>query len=346
MDFMTPASPRPQRILVRATNWLGDTIMCLPALQRLRAEHPKAHIAVLGLPWLKDLYTGERFCDEVFAYPSPRGARAIEAKWRLAQHLRAQRFDTALLLQNAFEAAAFAVLCGIPNRIGYRRDARGWLLTNAVPMPAMKGVHERFYYLELLRRAGLIHEFPSDAPILLEHAAELRARGRAVLTAATIGVCPGAAFGSAKRWYPDRFAAVAAQLHRERGALIALFGTPEEATIAGEVERLLLAQSIPVRNFAARTSMGEFLSLAAACDLMLTNDSGAMHVAYAVGTPSVTVFGSTDHIGTGPVGPRARIVREPVDCAPCKLRECPIDHRCMTRVPSETVAQVALELLK
>ena len=325
------------RILVRATNWLGDAIMCLPALHALRAAWPNAHIAILGFPWLADLYGEESFCDELIPYPSGRGLKDIAAKFTLAKSLRG-RFDRAILFQNAFEAAAFVYAARVPERIGYNRDGRGLLLTSAIPVAVIG--HERFYYLELLRLAGLIPGYDIEAPIRLYNVVPRELGGR------VIGVSPGAAFGSAKRWDPDRFAAAAATIAVERGASVALFGSAAESDIAATVEADLKARGIAVVNYAGRTSLREFIELCAGCELMLTNDSGSMHVAYAVGTPSLTIFGSTDHIGTGPVGPRARIVRHPVHCSPCKLRECPIDHRCMTRISPELVALEALDLLK
>jgi len=323
------------RILVRATNWLGDAIMCLPALHALRSSYPQAHIAILGLPWMRDLYGRESFCDEVIDYPVERGAKNLAAKYALAKNLRG-RFDKALLLQSAFEAAAFAFAARIPNRTGYNRDGRSFLLTHPVSVPIIG--HERFYYLELLRLAGWIPGYDIDAPIRLHGVTRVKSR--------RIGVSPGAAFGSAKRWYPERFAEAAATVAIERDMSVALFGSASERDIVSVVEAALKARGVAVENFAGRTTLAEFIQLVASCELMLTNDSGAMHVAYAVGTPSLTIFGSTDHIGTGPVGINARIVREAVDCAPCKLRECPIDHRCMTRISAERVAREALDLLK
>jgi heptosyltransferase-2 len=340
-----------RHILVRATNWLGDAIMSLPALHALRQGFPKARVTILGLPWVKDLYGGESFADDFLVYPKGWKDGAWKAKRHLIAELRARNFDCAILLQNAFEAAAIVRLAGIPERIGYDRDGRGWLLTEAIETPAAHGAHERFYYLELLRRSGLIPAYNEDSPIALGRAAAARAQGLARLAAEniygpTIGVSPGAAFGSAKRWYPDRFAAVAAALAKERAASVILYGSLEEAPIVAQVEQHLRHAGIPVHNFAARTKLRDFVDLVAAMDLMLTNDSGAMHVAYSVATPSVTIFGPTDHIGTGPVGPHARLVREPVDCSPCKLRECPIDHRCMTRIHPDRVVNAALDLLR
>lgn len=322
------------RILVRATNWLGDAIMCLPALHALRQAHPSAAITILGHAWLSDLYGQESFCDATIAYPKTWGE-----KFALARQLRGQ-FDHAILLQNAFEAAAFTTVAGVPDRTGYNRDGRGLLLHRRIapPVPLSSIGHERFYYLELLKQSGWIEAYSPDAPIALNG---IQRNPRNV-----IGVSPGAAFGSAKRWFPERFAEAAAEVAQARNASVALFGSSSEAPIVSIVESGLRERGITVENYSGRTTLREFIQHVADCALMLTNDSGAMHVAYAVGTPSVTIFGSTDHIGTGPVGAHARIVREPVDCAPCKLRECPIDHRCMTRISATRVAREALVLLK
>ncbi|MGH9631518.1 MAG: glycosyltransferase family 9 protein, partial [Bryobacteraceae bacterium] len=156
----------------------------------------------------------------------------------------------------------------------------------------------------------------------------------------------GAAYGTAKRWLPERFAEAAASVGSELGADVALFGSAEERALCESIADLLRPQAGAVYNLAGRTSLREFIDLAAACLVFLTNDSGAMHIASALGVPTVAIFGATDHIATGPTGPLARIVREPVECSPCLLRECPIDHRCMTGVSSRRVAQTALDLLK
>lgn len=334
-----------KHVLVRATNWLGDAIMCLPALHALRGALPEARITILGLAWVKELYEGESFADDFIDYPKGWKKGAWRKKQALVGELRSRNFDAALLFQNAFEAAAIVRLAGIAERVGYDRDGRGWLLSEAVPVPELKGRHERFYYLELLRRAGVIDGYDTESPISLGRASKAREAGRARLEGAFVGVSPGAAFGSAKRWYADRFAEAAVEIAKARGTGVAVFGSPEESALAAEVARMIAAEGVRVENFAGRTKLREFIELAAAMELMLTNDSGAMHVAYAVGTPSVTVFGSTDHIGTGPVGAKARIVREAVECSPCKLRECPIDHRCMTKIEAKRVVDVALDLL-
>jgi len=159
-----------------------------------------------------------------------------------------------------------------------------------------------------------------------------------------IGVSPGAAYGDAKRWLPERFAETATAVAQARGAAVALFGSEAERPLCESVAGSVRSAGVPVHDFAGETTLRQFIDLASACRLFLTNDSGAMHIASALDVPTVTVFGATDETTTGPTGPLARIVREQVECAPCLLRECPIDHRCMTRVTSARVVKVALRL--
>jgi heptosyltransferase-2 len=334
------------KVLVRATNWLGDAVMSLPAIRAIRGIFPHAHIAVLARPWVADLYAREKAIDRVIPYPAGEG---WSGRRGLARRLRADRFDAAILLQNAFDAALIAWMAGIPERIGYNRDGRGWLLTRAiaVPEPGDLPRHERFYYLELLRRAGMMEHFPPSLDIRLDGASEARDAGRAHLAALgvsgpAIGISPGAAYGNAKRWLPERFAEAAAEL----GMPAIVCGSQSERPLCEEVARLLRERGAEAFNLAGQTSLREFIDLTAACRLVLTNDSGAMHVASGLGVPTVTVFGPTDDTTTGPTGELARVVREHAECSPCLLRECPIDHRCMTRVTSAGVASVARKLLE
>lgn len=336
--------PRNQtKILIRATNWVGDAVMSLPAIRAAREALPGAHLTVLARPSVADLYARERAIDGVMLYAGSRRQAAAE--------LRRESFDAALLLPNSFDAALVAWRARIPRRIGYRRDGRGWLLTEAIPPPEPGEIprHQRFYYLELLRRARIIHEYPPCADIRLDGRDRARAAGLAAFAVADIrepvvGVSPGAAYGDAKRWLGERFAEAAASVARAHAASVALFGSPAERPLCESIAGSIRAGGVPVRNFAGETTLRQFIDLAAACRIFLTNDSGAMHIASALGVPTVTVFGATDETTTGPTGAWARIVREQVECAPCLLRACPIDHRCMTRVSAERVAAVALRL--
>jgi heptosyltransferase-2 len=323
------------RVAVRATNWLGDAVMTLPALRAVRSIFPHAQVAVVARPAVAGIYARESAVDEVIVYSGSRS--------QCAAQLKEKRFDAAILFQNAFDAALLAWLARIPERIGYRRDGRGFLLTRAIAVPEAGEIprHERFYYLELLRRAGLMERFPECDAIRLDGIDAASSAGRARLAAMgiegpVIGISPGAAYGGAKRY--ERFAEVGQALSP---ANFLVFGSPSEQELCASVA----AQVPGARNLAGHTSLTEFIELAAACRVFLTNDSGAMHVASALGVPTVTVFGATDDTTTGPTGPLARIVREHTECAPCLLRECPIDHRCMTRISPERVAAAVREFL-
>ena len=340
-----------QHLLVRATNWIGDAVMSIPALREIRRSHPGWRITVLALPWVAGLYEGESFCDEVLIYQREGRHRGLCGRERLARDLRTRRFQRAILLQNAFDAAWLAWRAGVPERIGYDRDGRGWLLTDRVAVPATGDIpqHQRFYYLELLRRARLIQRMPDNTAARFGRIDELRQKGaaqwerRGMPGGSWIGVSPGAAFGSAKRWPAERFAAAAADLAAELGAGIAVFGSAAEAPLAEEVARRAGTPSVCL---AGQTSLAEYLQLASTCRLYLTNDSGSMHVAAALGVPTVAVFGATDEDATGPAAPWARIIRRYVECAPCMLRECPIaGHPCMDGVEIGMVVKESRALL-
>ncbi len=321
-------------ILIRATNWIGDAIMSLPALRTVRASFPAAHITVLARPWVADLYEGERAIDAVIP---------LEGRWQTIRRLRAGSFDLGILFPNSFDSALVLRLGGVKRIIGYARDARGFLLAQSIPLPRPGQIprHERFYYLELLRRAGLIASLPEVLEIRLDSLEEKRRRGREAFRAAgisepVVGVSPGAAYGGAKRWLPERFAEAAAQLAATMGGSVAAFGSASEKALCDSV-----AAQAKGRSFAGATSLRDFIDMVSACRVFLANDSGAMHIAAAAAVPSVTVFGPTDETATGPVSGTAVQLRHPVECAPCLRRECPIDHRCMTRVTAADVILAA-----
>jgi len=336
------------KILIRATNWIGDAIMALPALRAARQRHPEAHIGIVARPYVAEIYRDQQVSDELIPY-DPNGAhRGWNGRESLAAELRARKFDVALLLQNAFDAAWLAWRAQIPQRIGYARDARSLLLTHAikVPRPGEIPPHEKFYYLELLRRAGWLDQLHDDAHITLN--VPDAARHRALQTFLESGVRPhalriavgaGASYGSAKCWPPDRFAKAINALLSQHDADVILFGTPSEipvtSAIAAELQR-------PPINLTGKTTIADLPGLLSQCHLFLGNDSGAMHVAAAVGLPVVAIFGPTDPEGTSPVTPRAAIVQQKPYCSPCFLRRCPTDHRCMTAV---TPAMVEATLL-
>jgi heptosyltransferase-2 len=344
------------RILIRATNWLGDSVMSLPAVQQIRTRFPQAHLAVLAHPRVAGLYRKLSSVDEVIPYSAPPRRRDWHARWKAVRELRRHRFDAAILLQNAFDAAALVWLAGIPVRIGYDRAGRGILLSHAIAMPKRGEipVHQRYYYVELLRRAGLIQTLPDVPTIRLPGISALREAGEKRLNGARqhapdqlwIGVAPGVANGKAKQWIPERLAETAAIAAKDMGAQVAVFGLASERDLCERVAGLIRRKRVSAESFADQTSFEEFLEMAAACTIFLANDSGAMHLASALDVPTVAVFGPTDPLATGPAGRHWAIVREPADCSPCLLHECPIDHRCMTAVTAGRAASALLELVQ
>src|SRR6516162_1628237 len=295
------------KLLIRATNWVGDAIMALPALRLVRERFPEAHIAILALPYVAQIYDRQGIADELMVYDRKGEHSGMRGRSRLAAALRAKKFDTALLLQSAFDAAWIAWRGGIPERIGYDRDARGLLLTQAIPVPKRGEIpaHEKYYYLELLRRAGWLDKLPEIPEISLRVADEDSQRAEGKLRslgvragALRIAVAAGASYGSAKCWPPERFAEALNQMRRERDADVILFGTPAEAVVAAAIAGAL---GQPALDLTGKTQIGELPALLKCCSVFLGNDSGAMHVAASVGLPVVAVCGHTDPDGTAPV---------------------------------------------
>jgi heptosyltransferase-2 len=332
------------RIMVRATNWVGDAIMALPALRAIRQRHSDGKISIVARPYVADIYRDQQICDELIPYDPNSEHRGWSGREKLASDLRTRKFDVALLLQNAFDAAWLAWRAKIPQRIGYARDARRLLLTKAisVPKPGEIPPHEKFYYLELLRRAGWLDQLPDEPHITLRVPDAARRRATQTLLEAgarphalRIAVGAGASYGSAKCWPPDRFAKALNPLLTRTDTDVILFGTPGELPVSAAMAAEL--QRAPI-NLTGKTSIADLPALLSECHLFLGNDSGAMHVAAAVGLPVVGVFGPTDPEGTAPVTPRVTIVQQKPYCSPCFLRRCPTDHRCMTAVTPAMVA--------
>jgi heptosyltransferase-2 len=336
------------KILVRATNWVGDAVMSIPALEALRARWPEAEITVAGRDHVAGIYRGQPFADRVVELGEAGGGAPVAVE-RAAAVLRRERFDLGVVLPNSFASAWLMWRAGARERVGYARDARRWLLTRAIPVPGPGETppHECYYYLELLRRAGWLTDLPVVERVRLRVAPEAAARAEEKLNAVGAGgpriaLAPGASYGAAKCWPAERYAAVADRLAEESGAAILLLGTPAEREIG---ERIAHAMRHRPVNLVGQTSVAELPALLAACRLFLGNDSGAMHVAAAVGLPVAAVFGSTDPDGTAPLTPKRAIARHRVSCSPCFLRYCPVDHRCMTRIPVDEVYQITRELL-
>jgi len=343
------------KILVRSPNWVGDAVMAIPALEALRLSRPGDEISILARPAVAALFSGQPFADRILEYDFRALHRGWRGRERLIRTLRRERFDLAVILQNAFEAAWLAWRTGVPERVGYARDGRGFLLTKAIAVPKQGEIppHESLYYLELLRRAGLVKS-PGElreniAPIRLHVAesalesAEIALRHAGARAGAwRCAIAPGASYGAAKCWLPERFASLADRLISECDADVIFFGTPGEKEIVARICSIMKSRG--AISLAGETSMRDLAAFFSACSIFIGNDSGAMHVAAAAGLPVIGIFGSTDPEGTAPVTPQFSLIREVVSCSPCFLRRCPVDHRCMTRITADSVFSAAQHL--
>jgi len=338
------------KLLIRAPNWVGDAVMAIPALEIVRRMHADDEICVLARPVVAETLSGQPFLDRILQYDFRGRHRGWIGREKLIAELRKEKFDVAVLLQNAFEAAWLAWRAGIPERIGYARDARGPLLTKAIRIPQEGEIpkHESHYYLELLRRARWIESSLAIPPIRLLVSEAARTGAESALRSAgarenawRCAIAPGASYGAAKCWPPERFALLADRLISECGADVIFFGTPGEKEIAARIRSNMKSRAI---SMVGETSMRDLAALFASCSVFIGNDSGAMHVAAAAGLPVIGIFGSTDPEGTAPVTEQFTLIREAVSCSPCFLRRCPVDHRCMTRITVDSVFLAAMQL--
>jgi heptosyltransferase-2 len=335
------------RILIRGTNWIGDVVMTLPAVAEVREAYPGARISILVKPWVADLLRISPDVDEVLVYERPGVHEGFRGFLRLVRELKAGKFDMAILLQNAIEAAIIAWLARIPVRAGYSTDARGFLLTHAVKRSddILRG-HQTRYYLEMLKALGLE---AGREDVRLAIGEEEKALSERILKqrgvapeSLLIGIAPGAAYGPAKRWYPERFATVADRLIERFSAKVLLFGSAGDHGVARKVQE---KAGNTLVDLTGETTLREAISLIARCRLFVSNDSGLMHVAGALGIPTVAIFGSTNPLTTSPVGRKSVVITKNAPCAPCLKETCPTDFICMDLITADEVYNISLSLL-
>ncbi len=342
-----------KRILVRGPNWLGDAVMSEPALRGLQKLFPDAQISLLVKPAVADLFKDHPALTHVLTYESNGRHTGLSGKWVLAGELRRKGFDLAILFQNAFEAAFLTFLASVPRRYGYTTDGRSLLLSDPVAPPDPRTlVHQVHYYWDLLKPLGLTG-VPTAPELVVFPAEEQAMAGRFAqggLTASdvVVGINPGSTYGGAKRWLPDRFAEVAERLcrtvreSRDQQVSVVIFGAKGEERLGQEIAARLSSRSLVLSG---STTIRELMAAVKRCAMLLSNDTGPMHIAAAFQVPVVAIFGPTDWRTTSPFGGAHAVVRQPVDCAPCLLRECPIDHRCMTGVSVDQVYEAAVKQL-
>lgn len=335
-----------QKILIRSVNWIGDAVMTTPAIAAIREYFPHAEISMLANGLVSQLFAHHRGIDKIITFDRNGLHGGIFGRLRLAAELRKYNFDLVIILPNSFDSALVPWLAGIPSRMGVCLDGRTLLLNKRCNIvKGVSGEHEVAYYLNLVKcfdiSGSCIDPFLCVAPQEEEDVATLLQAHGVRADDFVLGINPGASYGSAKRWYPDRFAQVARRLASEWSAKIVVFGGPGEIEIAVDIENSLEGS---VLNLAGKTSVRELMALIKRCNFFISNDSGPMHIAAAFDVPLVAIFGSTDHRGTAPYSKNSVVVRKSVECAPCKLRECPKDHSCMTSITAEDVVSAARKL--
>ncbi|MEI7532975.1 MAG: lipopolysaccharide heptosyltransferase II [Verrucomicrobiae bacterium] len=366
--------PSAPRILIRGVNWLGDAVMTTPALLRLREKFPEAHITLLTHAKLADLWQHHPAINETI------GFKAGESILAIAKKLRAGKFDLALVLPNSPRSALEVFLADIPQRIGYARGWRNLLLTRAfAPRSAAvkmrkrtaaeihrlssqiletgnlnqeipKSAHQIFEYLNLTAALGANPE--PLAPQLFVTPEEIEAAkkkfGLEKITAPIFGLNPGAEYGAAKRWPVEKFIAAAKEIQQRTNCVWILFGGKTDAAITNQIASQLPTSSSHLLNLAGKTNLRELMALLKLCRVVLTNDTGPMHVATALGTPVVVPFGSTSPELTGPGLPgdaRNYLLKSDAPCSPCFLRECPIDFRCLKGISESQVISAVMEIV-
>jgi heptosyltransferase-2 len=341
-----------KRVLVRAPNWIGDAVMTLPALSGLSRLLPSAEITVLAKPRAVPVYEGQPCVKEVMVYDDRGAHRGLSGRLRLASEVNSAGFGLAVLLQNAFDAAFLAFASRIPERAGYAADMRGALLTMPMRLtPEIRKRHQVHYYLNIIDELGSAlgaHAPVEAAPRIHLKEAErdwaarfLRDEGLSERPLA--GAAPGASYGPAKRWAPAGFAEVLRGLSDGHGLTPVVFGGHEDNDTCREVvERT----GVGCLNLSGRLGLREFMAIAERTRVFVSNDSGPMHVASALGVPTVGIFGSTDPSLTGPSGAAAKVVRRVTDCSPCFERTCRFAHlRCLSSITAAEVLSAAGGLL-
>ncbi|MDQ2868520.1 MAG: lipopolysaccharide heptosyltransferase II [Verrucomicrobiota bacterium] len=323
-----PTVLQPFRILIRSSNWLGDAIMSMPAVRAIKRGRPDAHVTVAAPEKLAAAWKLLPEVDEVIALPS----KSVSQTARLLRE-RA-KFDVAILFPNSLRSALEIWLARVPRRVGFRGHRRRWLLNQIVPEEFVRGIqHQADKYLTLARSCGADAkiDWPAARPVVSRRA-PLR-----------IALCPGAEYGPAKRWAAERFDEVARAVSEKIPSAYFIFGTAGDSETGKEIAGALTGISVTDRT--GETSLEELIAELRDCDLLLTNDTGTMHLASLLGVKTVAIFGSTEPALTGPLGDGHIVIRHHVECSPCFLRECPIDFRCMNEVTSAEVAAAIFQIV-
>ncbi len=340
-----------ERIVIRGTNWVGDSIITIPALREIRRIFPTAELTLLARPWVTGIFEGTDLIDDVLTYDS-----RTESFWSCVAKIRREHFDTAFLFQNALEAAALVFAGRVNRRVGYPTESRGVFLTDSIPLAAAtRRKHQIFYYLDLISRfeetltgTSRVDFTAPDYRLPVAESARRAVRDRLVGEGLDpnkrwIAVCPGATNSNAKRWPAEYFAALCDRLLDRDDTEVCLIGAGNELDVS---QAVLSHARRPVTVLTGKTSLSESIAFLTWCDLVVSNDTGPAYISAALDRPLLTIFGPTDPNMISPFSPHARMARKLVHCAPCMLRECPIDHRCLRGLSADEVFRVATEMLE
>jgi heptosyltransferase-2 len=344
---VSPAGRGINRILVRGVNWVGDTVLSYPAVQQLKTFFPKSHLAVLVPSYLVDLWKTCPYVNEIIPFQKKAGIGSIWEDLILSQSLKQKNFDLAVILPRSFRSALPIYLARIPIRVGYRDEWPSLFLTHGIrrTKEVLHG-HRVHYYRKVIEPLGKIEGFPSSQLFLREEDrtwADQALKDLGIPDGKPlIGMNPGATYGSAKCWHPDRFGELGKRVANKWQANVLLFGKEGERPIVYEVLRHLGTKGI---DLTGKTGLLQLAALLERCTLLVTNDTGTMHIATAVGTPVVALFGPTPRLTTGPWGEGHVVVSRDVPCSPCWKRICPTDHRCMEDITVEEVEEVVVKQL-
>lgn len=333
--------PEPQRILVKEVNWLGDLVMSLPALRAIRAAWPEAHLAVLVKKELASFFDGAAWIDDVIAYTVGHGLSGLGDRRRIVGEIRSRHFDLGVLFPNSFESALWLTIAGVPRRAGYLADARGAMLTHKIsPSRHSLTAHQVHYWMAMVRAtlgaAGSVDEFGLDVDTAHREKMRRWLETKRKRAARLYALAPGAAYGPAKEWPAARYAALIDLFAEREGAECVLVGAPSERARCEEVAARSKSGAMVA---AGETNVGELIALLSLSDGFVGNDSGCMHLAGALGIPTVAVFGSTNPARTSPLGPRTRVVYRKLECSPCLARTCRFGHyNCLTQIEAAELA--------
>lgn len=337
-----------KKIAVRVNNWIGDVIMNVPALEVLRQQFPNAEIVAINRPWVKDILDFRKdLIDRCIRFDDRQEIKTFWDFWKFSRALRKEQFDMAFIFTSHFKGAALAYLAGIPVRVGFATFETFLFLSHRLARNTLpRGTrHQSENYLDLL---NIMHLDTANRlrPKLhpdVELNAQTRAKFLRGLPEPIMAVHAGAAFGTAKRWLPERYAEVCRGFIKDRGGSIVLLGVSSEAKANAYIAKII---NDPVAvNLCGNTKLKETISLISQANFFLSNDSGLMHVAAAFECPQVAIFGPTDVNSTFPNNPKAKTVYKPVPCSPCFKRHCPIGHDCMLEVKTEDVSEALRTLL-